>query len=261
MKQRIITAIIALILFVPVVYMGSWILELVVAGLGIIALFELFRMKGNKLFTIEGTIAILALLGLLFPHYMSMFLPEHMNSQVILYLFVLLLLVCTVFSKNNFTFDDVAVSVLGIMYIGYGFRFLLLTRHSGLDLLLFVLFVVWATDIGAYMIGRKLGKHKLAPSISPNKTIEGALGGVVMALIVGFIYLTYYPQNYNTGWMLALTVVLSVAGQLGDLVESAFKRYYNVKDSGNLLPGHGGILDRFDSLLFVLPILYFSGLI
>lgn len=261
MKQRIITAIVALILFIPVVYMGSWVLELVVAGLGIIALFELFRMKGNNLFTIEGIISILALLGLLFPHYVSLFLPEYMNTQVILYPFVLLLLVSTVFSKNDFTFDDVAVAVLGIMYIGYGFRFLLLTRNAGLDLLLFVLFVVWATDIGAYMIGRKLGKHKLAPSISPNKTIEGAFGGIVMALIIAFIYLTYYPQNYNTGWMLALTVVLSIAGQLGDLVESAFKRYYNVKDSGNILPGHGGILDRFDSLLFVLPILYYSGLV
>lgn len=261
MKQRIITAIVALILFVPVVYMGSWILELVIAGLGIIGLFELFRMKGNKLFTIEGIISILALLALLFPHYVSMIIPEYMTTQNIFYLFVLLLLVCTVFSKNNFTFDDVAVAVLGIMYIGYGFKFLLLTRQSGLDLLLFVLFVVWATDIGAYLIGRKLGKHKLAPSISPNKTIEGAAGGVVLALIVAFIYLAFYPQAYSTIGMLILTIVLSVSGQLGDLVESAFKRYYNVKDSGNLLPGHGGILDRFDSLLFVLPILYFSGLI
>ncbi|MBT2731485.1 phosphatidate cytidylyltransferase [Carnobacterium sp. ISL-102] len=261
MKQRIITAIIGLILFVPVVYMGSWILELVVAVLGIIALFELFRMKGNKIFTVEGIISIIALLGLLLPQYAAMILPEYMDTQMILYLFVLLLLVCTVFSKNNFTFDDVAVSVLGIMYIGFGFRFLLLTRYSGLDLLLFVLFVVWATDIGAYLIGRKLGKHKLAPSISPNKTIEGALGGVVMALIVAFVYLTYYPQNYNIGWMLTLTFILSIAGQLGDLVESAFKRYYGVKDSGNLLPGHGGILDRFDSLLFVLPVIYYSGLI
>ncbi|SIO12349.1 phosphatidate cytidylyltransferase [Carnobacterium alterfunditum] len=261
MKQRIITAIIGLILFVPVVYMGSWILELVVAVLGIIALFELFRMKGNKIFTVEGIISIIALLGLLLPQYAAMILPEYMDTQMILYLFVLLLLVCTVFSKNNFTFDDVAVSVLGIMYIGFGFRFLLLTRYSGLDLLLFVLFVVWATDIGAYLIGRKLGKHKLAPSISPNKTIEGAVGGVVMAMIVAFIYLTYYPQNYNIGWMLALTFILSIAGQLGDLVESAFKRYYGVKDSGNLLPGHGGILDRFDSLLFVLPVIYYSGLI
>lgn len=261
MKQRIITAIVALILFVPVVYMGSWILELVVAGLGIIALFELFRMKGNKIISIEGIISILALLALLFPHYVTRVMPEHMTTQNIFYLFVLLLLVCTVFSKNNFTFDDVAVAVLGIMYIGYGFRFLLLTRQSGLELLLFVLFVVWSTDIGAYLIGRKLGKHKLAPAISPNKTIEGALGGIAMAIIVGFIYLAYYPQVNSTSWMLVLTIVLSIAGQLGDLVESAFKRYYDVKDSGKILPGHGGILDRFDSLLFVLPILYFSGMV
>lgn len=261
MKQRIITAIVALVLFVPVVYMGSWILELVVAGIGIIALFELFRMKGNKIISIEGLISILALLVLLFPHHVIKIMPEHFTTQNMFYLFVLLLLVCTVFSKNNFTFDDVAVAVLGTMYIGYGFRFLLLTRQSGLDLLLFVLFVVWSTDIGAYLIGRKLGKHKLAPSISPNKTIEGALGGIAMAIIVAFIYLSYYPQMNSTIWMLVLTIVLSIAGQLGDLVESALKRYYDVKDSGKLLPGHGGILDRFDSLLFVLPILYFSGMV
>lgn len=261
MKQRIITAIVALILFVPIVYIGSWVLELVVVGLGIIALFELFRMKGNKLFSFEGIISILALFGLLFPHYVTSFLPEYMNTQILLYFFALLLLVCTVFSKNNFTFDDAAVAILGVMYIGYGFRFLLLTRETGLDLLLLVLFVVWSTDIGAYLIGRKLGKHKLAPTISPNKTIEGSVGGIIMAIIVAFVYLFYFPQEYNLSWMLLLTIVLSVAGQLGDLVESAFKRYYNVKDSGKLLPGHGGILDRFDSLLFVLPILYFSGLI
>ncbi len=261
MKQRVISAIVAIMLFVPVVYIGSWILELVVAVLGVIALFELFRMKGNKLGSVEGIISILALLGLLFPHYTASFLPSHVNTQTVLYFFTLLLLVCTVFSKNNFTFDDAAVAILGVMYIGFGFKFLLLTRENGLDLLLFTLFVVWSTDIGAYMIGRKLGEHKLAPSISPNKTIEGSVGGIIMALIVAVIYLIFYPQDNPLGWMLVLTVILSIAGQLGDLVESAFKRYYNVKDSGKIMPGHGGILDRFDSLLFVLPILYFSGLI
>ena len=123
--------------------------------------------------------------------------------------------------------------------------------------------IVWITDSGAYLIGRKLGKHKLAPHVSPNKTWEGSIGGSLVSVIVVGLYLAFSPVKFAYGLpiMLLLTVVLSVGGQIGDLIESAFKRHYGVKDSGKILPGHGGILDRFDSLLFVLPLMHLFGLI
>lgn len=136
-------------------------------------------------------------------------------------------------------------------------------RAQSVWVILYALLIVWITDSGAYLIGRKLGKHKLAPHVSPNKTWEGSIGGSLVSVIVVGLYLAFSPVKFAYGLpiMLLLTVVLSVGGQIGDLIESAFKRHYGVKDSGKILPGHGGILDRFDSLLFVLPLMHLFGLI
>lgn len=136
-------------------------------------------------------------------------------------------------------------------------------RAQSVWVILYALLIVWITDSGAYLIGRKLGRHKLAPHVSPNKTWEGSIGGSLVSVIVVGLYLAFSPVKFAYGLpiMLLLTVVLSVGGQIGDLIESAFKRHYGVKDSGKILPGHGGILDRFDSLLFVLPLMHLFGLI
>ena len=145
--------------------------------------------------------------------------------------------------------------LLGTLYVGIGFYYFIETRNVGLTYVIFALLVVWTTDSGAYFTGRKIGKRKLWPEISPNKTVEGFVGGIVWALVTAFI-MSLYKSTYELLLVLiGITIVASIFGQLGDLVESAIKRHYNVKDSGNILPGHGGILDRFDSLLFVLPLL------
>ena len=125
----------------------------------------------------------------------------------------------------------------------------------------YVFAVVWSTDIAAYMVGRKIGKHKLWPVISPNKTWEGSIGAVIWAVIIAAIYVTLVPTGRNNALMIILAFFLSIVGQIGDLVESAYKRFYGVKDSGKMLPGHGGILDRFDSMLFVLPVVAFMGIL
>lgn len=144
-----------------------------------------------------------------------------------------------------------------------GFHLMMQARAQSVWVILYALLIVWITDSGAYLIGRKLGKHKLAPHVSPNKTWEGSIGGSLVSVIVVGLYLAFSPVKFAYGLpiMLLLTVVLSVGGQIGDLIESAFKRHYGVKDSGKILPGHGGILDRFDSLLFVLPLMHLFGLI
>src|SRR5690606_27744859 len=134
-------------------------------------------------------------------------------------------------------------------------------RALGLAYIFYAFVVIWTTDSGAYFVGRKLGKNKLWPEISPNKTIEGFIGGIVTAVVFALIFNMIADLFDSFISLFIVTLVVSIFGQIGDLVESALKRHYKVKDSGTLLPGHGGILDRFDSMLFILPILYFLRVI
>ena len=267
MKQRVITAIIALLVFVPVVWYGGPLFQLVVALMGIIGVYELFKMKGLSVLSIPGVLSALATVALILPRQNWFeFLPYNINNFHLFIVIMMLLLCMTVFSKNEFNFEEVGFPVLTSLYVGVGFQHFVLARGNDSQFLFIIygLAVVWSTDIGAYMVGRKLGKNKLAPHISPNKTIEGSIGGIICAIIAGLLVIALNPSGttlaYSWPVMIPITILLSIAGQMGDLVESAFKRFYGVKDSGKLLPGHGGILDRFDSLLFVFPLMYILGL-
>ncbi|MCM0598535.1 phosphatidate cytidylyltransferase [Periweissella fabalis] len=264
MKTRVITAIVALLVFVPLLFVGGIPLEILVAVLGVIAVNEVLVMRKKLLISFEAIISNLAVIVAVLPSdYWSNKLPLLLQQQTLLYIFFLLMLAHTVVSKNHFTFDDAAVIILAVLYIGFGFHFFIMARNmpGGLTTLFFALLIVWITDSGAYLVGRKIGKHKLAPRISPNKTWEGSIGGTVVSIIISAIYLKFFPQAYDWSVMIIIAALASIAGQFGDLIESALKRFYNVKDSGKILPGHGGILDRFDSLLIVLPVLYLLGVI
>ncbi|HIW72206.1 MAG TPA: phosphatidate cytidylyltransferase [Candidatus Levilactobacillus faecigallinarum] len=262
MKQRVITAIVALIIFIPIIIAGGIWVDIAAFALGLVALSEVLIMRKKLLVSPEAIISGLGILVVIAPSHWFTDLPHYLNSWYIVYLFVLLLLVRTVFSRNRFSFDDAGVITLSMLYIGIGFHFFIAARAVSLTALLYALFIVWLTDSGAYMIGRKLGRHKLAPHISPNKTWEGSIGGTVVATIIVSIYWYFFPiGHFSLPTMVLLTLIFSIVGQLGDLVESALKRYYDVKDSGKILPGHGGILDRFDSLLLVLPVIHLFGLI
>ena len=266
MKQRVITAVVALLVFLPLLYLGGLPFDILITVLGLVAMSEFLIMKKKLLVSVEAILAFLMMLAVLVPVFFEGFLTQG-NLGGSFYFFALAMLVYTVFSKNRFSFDDAGVLVLGALYAGLGFRFMILARAESLWMMLYALLIVWITDSGAYLIGRKLGKHKLAPHVSPNKTWEGSIGGTLSAVVIVGIYLYFVQAQFPTSFpydftrMLLLTLVFSVGGQLGDLIESALKRYYGVKDSGKILPGHGGILDRFDSLLFVLPLMHFAGLI
>ena len=244
MKQRVITAVIALILFIPIVLAGGLWMDWLTILFAAVGISEIFLMKKQILVSFDFALALLA------------------TKLGVFYGIVMIFLTWTVLSKNKTTFDDVGVYVLASLYIGIGFHYMAAIRaypQNGLALLGYVFVVVWSTDIGAYMIGRKIGKHKLWPVISPNKTWEGSIGAVICALIFSAIYLAILSHfNITFGVselsMVGLAFIFSIIGQMGDLVESAYKRFYGVKDSGKILPGHGGILDRFDSMLFVLPV-------
>lgn len=254
MKQRIVTGVLAAALFLPVVIFGGIPFILVTYVLATIGLFELLRMKQMQIVSPEGIMSTLLVWGLLARE--SWLREMQLTKLEVLLLLVLLLLVYTVTTKNRFTFDNAAFAILSALYVGFGFHYFMETRLSGLHLMFYALFIIWATDTGAYFTGRALGRRKLWPEISPNKTVEGSIGGTVCALIVAGIYQLFTHSFASVPLLFVMTLVLSAVGQMGDLVESAFKRHYGVKDSGNILPGHGGILDRFDSLLFMLPVLH-----
>src|SRR5699024_306339 len=150
-------------------------------------------------------------------------LPIYINGNDIFLVYLIILLAFTVLAKNKFNFDDAGFVLIATAYIGISFQALIDTRMAGLDYLLFILFIIWATDSGAYFVGKYFGKRKLWPEISPNKTIGGALGGILFALVTGSIFHLVSPLDYSFVSIVGITVLISVVGQIGDLVASAMK--------------------------------------
>lgn len=271
MKKRVITAVIALAIFIPIIIAGGIWIDITASVLAIIGLSEVYIMRKRIIVSLDFVIGAIGVFLLSLPENALRWLPNDFSRFDLAYVFVALLLILMVFTKNSYNFEDAGTTILSMFYIGNGFHYLAAIRNAdsgGLSLLLFGMIIVWVTDSGAYLIGRQWGKHKLYPAISPNKTWEGSIGGVIAAIIFALIYMISFKQfQYITPLhqsvpLLTITVIiLSIAGQIGDLVESAYKRFYGVKDSGKILPGHGGILDRFDSMLFVLPLIHALGFI
>lgn len=262
MRTRVITAIVALAIFIPLLVYGRWPLSVAMIVLGIVAMGEVLAMKKILLISLEGILSFIGVTCVIIPQSWLTWLPSNQTRIFAVYIIIALMLLLTVFFHKTFSFDDAGVLVLAMLYIGFGFNFFLQARADSLATLLYGVITVWITDSGAYMVGRKVGKHKLAPYVSPNKTWEGSVGGTLAAIIIMAVYLHFFAVGYHSYALMVLaTLVLSVVGQLGDLVESALKRFYGVKDSGKALPGHGGILDRFDSMLLVMPMMHLLGII
>ena len=257
MKTRIITGVVAAALFIPFVIYGELPFTLLVYVIAAVGIYEILRMKKIVIYSLPGIFSVFATFVMLMLNEWEQQVLEWTTYSKLELLFItaILLLIYSVLVKNRFTFDDVAFVILSTLYVGIGFYYLIATRDAGLAYIIFALLVVWTTDSGAYFTGRRLGKNKLWPEISPNKTIEGFVGGIVIAVIAVIIMQLISPFDVSWGILILIAIVSSIFGQMGDLVESAIKRHYDIKDSGNILPGHGGILDRFDSLLFVLPLL------
>jgi phosphatidate cytidylyltransferase len=155
-----------------------------------------------------------------------------------------------------------AVTVFGALWVATGFAYVLLVREltHGMALTILILACTMLSDTFAYFVGRAIGQHRMAPRISPKKSVEGALGGLVGAIVAALIVKIYSPW-LPTKEAIILGLIVGIAGQWGDLFESAFKRDFRVKDSGRILPGHGGILDRFDSLLFAGFVAYWAAVV
>ena len=160
------------------------------------------------------------------------------------------------------TIKDIAITLFGICYIPLFLMYmpLLMGSENGKLLVWFIIIAAWGTDIFAYIVGKTMGKHKFS-QISPNKSIEGCIGGIigqaVLTLIYALVINTYLGMNINYLYIAGISILLSIIGQIGDFSASSIKRYVGIKDFSNLLPGHGGMLDRIDSLIFIAPFAYF----
>lgn len=250
MKTRVITAVIGVPVLLALSYFGSWPLVLVMALLSGLGAYEVARMFAGKGWQVILPLTLAAAVVIT--------LALAVVGWAAWPFYVALLLVAILFAVLDRSMGDKLFfglqQALGAAYVGIGFGALAALRlgyHSWL-LILLAFLNVWVTDTAAYFVGKRFGKRHLAPHISPNKTWEGAVGGTLCAMLVCSIYM-YLAFGMNYVAALGLAFVFTVLAQVGDLVESAFKRWAGVKDSGKILPGHGGILDRFDSIIFTAP--------
>ncbi len=257
MKQRIMTAIVGVPVLLLLMYLGGTPFAVFIAALATVGLHELYTMAKGK----HNILYIPVLFGV-----WAMLLCSYLGVSNWLTLGILITF-CLVFGYAVFHFpefgvEDIAVNFLGLIYVGWTLSHLILLggMEDGRMLVLFAFVAMWANDSGAYFIGSKFGKRRPWGSISPKKSVEGTVGGIVITCIALFLMNLYF----NLMPLFApifIGAVVAVIGLIGDLLESMLKRYYGVKDSGKLLPGHGGILDRFDSVMLAAPMMYYCLLL
>jgi len=191
----------------------------------------------------------------------SMQWPGLIPERIALLVMLIAVLTYPLFSTRELkrSLVDSSVLVFGVLYIGITLGHLLLTRalEGGEFLIFFLVLVTWAGDAGAYYVGMGLGRRQLVPVVSPNKTVEGLIGGLILAVVVALVARAWFLPSFSVTDCMAIGLLLTLAGALGDLTESALKRSAGVKDSGTVIPAHGGMLDRLDSLLFAAPAFYY----
>jgi phosphatidate cytidylyltransferase len=263
LKKRIITALWGIPLLVAAVWFDKplpW-FTILIAVWGLLAAFEFYKLvrgTGAQPLTYFGL--IWALFFIISPHFNDDFLrltnqplmPLLLTSAVVLSLIWLLAR-----RQKEGAFIGWAWTIAGILYLGWLLSYLVAVRglDDGRNWVFLALFATFGSDTAAFFVGRALGRHKLAPHISPGKTWEGTIAGFFGAIIVSLLFTTLLPISYWQAILLGFLV--SLFGQLGDLAESLLKRNMGVKDSGRLLPGHGGFLDRIDSILFAGVVVYY----
>jgi phosphatidate cytidylyltransferase len=255
-RQRIIAGALGATLMISFISISEWTYFLLFFGICLIALLEFYKLlesvdiKPNKAFGITSGMII----------YTLVFFIEkgdlHVKFYFLLFPFLFLLFLIELFQQNETPFVNIAFTFLGNIYIAFPLALLHPTAYLfhtyNHEIILGILFLVWANDIGGFFSGMMLGKNKLFLRVSPKKTWEGSVGGALMSIFTALTISLFY-KNLNVFEWLILTFIIVVVGSCGDLVESLLKRSLAIKDSGDLIPGHGGFLDRFDSLLLSSP--------
>ena len=244
MKQRVLTAIFLIAVVVPIVYLGGIPFKVMAPLFIALGTYELLRLFDNKWKIIDKVVIYLFFVGTLFASYFNYILVIVLAISFIIVLFFLLI--------NN---EDVAIEQIGLIYLVYlvlQITVIIIQYLQQTDKMFLILMMVgtYVTDAFALFCGMAFGKHKLNERISPKKTIEGAIGGYIITSIICLIIGLLWVSNIDKNMVIVASFTYTFIGQIGDLAFSAIKRHYNVKDFGNIFPGHGGVLDRIDSLTF-----------
>jgi phosphatidate cytidylyltransferase len=269
LAKRVLFALVGAPLTIALIYSGGWILATALGVIAALGAWELYRMTaaaGNEPMDTAGIVIAATIPLMVHATYLGVF---RVTTTVAVMIF-LALTGGVIWARGTARkpLVSLALTVAGIIYPALVTYMYPIRYHdyavgplAGTVLLMLPIALTWATDTGAYFVGRSIGRHKLIPSVSPAKTVEGAIGGVAVAVLAAWLYVMFLLKPFAQLSMLpagltVFAIIIAVVAQIGDLAESLFKRDAGVKDSSKLLPGHGGILDRFDSLLFVLPVAY-----
>jgi phosphatidate cytidylyltransferase len=258
-KTRVLSGAILTILAAVILYFGGYVTGIAVLLLSLGGIFELLRVyKIEK--TGLGIIAYLATVG----YYVALALKKTEWIIPIMIIFVLLSLAAYVIAFPKYKDHDMEASVISFFYVAVMLSYVYQIRllEHGLALVIMIFICSWINDTFAYLTGVKFGKHKMTPKLSPKKSIEGLIGGIVGAAIIGAIYGVFINAKiYPVKGAAVIFAVIGAVGAgfavIGDLAASAIKRNNEIKDYGKLIPGHGGIMDRFDSIIFTAPVIYY----
>ncbi|MDF2943804.1 MAG: putative rane protein [Herbinix sp.] len=258
-RTRLLSGIILLAIAITVVVLGGNILFAVVFLISLIGMIELYRIaKVNKSF--PGILGYAA--GVIF--YLLLYFELQQYQMMLFIFFLIFLMFAYVFEFPKFTTEQIAITFFGLFYVAVTLSYIYQVRilQDGALLVWLIFIGAWGSDTCAYCVGVLIGKHKIAPKLSPKKSLEGCIGGAVGAALIGLIYATVFQNKFHgiVNPQLIFTIIgaaSSVISQIGDLAASAIKRNHDIKDFGNLIPGHGGILDRFDSIIFTAPIVFY----
>lgn len=245
-NKRLITAIFGLIALILVIYSGGIPLKIGVSLISLLASIEFYNAFKKINIKVHLPIVVFCIISLIFFNHFSM------PTEISVVLVVILSMVYLLFT-NKTNLVDVMCTVFTFVYIPYSI--FLMLNLSDLSYLCLIFIIAFSTDTFAYLVGSTLGKHKLIEKVSPNKSVEGAIGGILGCLIISLVYFYYTNIPINIGSLIFL-VCASIVSQIGDLSASKIKRETGIKDFSKILPGHGGIMDRFDSIIMVIPMVY-----
>ncbi len=261
-KTRLISGIVLVILAIASILAGGNILLGVTAAISIVGMFELYRV-----FQFEKTIlAEVAYLAAIL-YYINLALHFVDDLMILILGMLILLMFVYVFSYPKYRAKQVMASFFGVFYVAVMLSYIyqIRTLDNGMYLAFLIFICSWGCDTCAYCVGKLIGKHKMSPKLSPKKSVEGGIGGVVGTALLAALYCFAFRNAMGIGTkeIAIIAVIAAVAGMIsmvGDLTASAIKRNYDIKDYGHLIPGHGGILDRFDSMIITAPIIYYLAL-
>lgn len=258
MTARVITSLIAAPIILVCVYFGGAPFFLLILGLALIAVNEFYNLMMKKgLFPAYWVGNLITIFFITFAYYAVKRNWEPAHSAILTLAAAIAMISGIFLKREKDSIVDIAVTILGMVYVGWFMSYLFfirsLTEHGGY--LFFLLLTVWAMDVAAYLAGRMFGHTPLMPSVSPKKTWEGAVAGFVLCLIAAAIF--SQTAQLEIGHALVLGVLIGIFGQMSDLIESLIKRDAGAKDSSEILPGHGGVLDRIDSFVLTAPLMYY----